>query len=305
MNYRNFKLLLPLWYLLKRKNVTDAAHDLNLSQPAMSRILEQLRGDFNDPLLVRCGRELSLTSRAMNLLEKLDQFVPGLLNIEQLEDLDVTEFDGTINIAGMDLDFILYSDCIAEIMQRASNLNVSLNTLPPGTEQFDRLVSGQLDFVFLPQETNRPGLYRASLFNSEFVCIVSQHSKVDSSSFCLEAYLRHDHGGLVRGKRFKSLIDSALGGAMSKRNIVLEVPCFSVMPAILNSTDLIFTVPSMYAEYAVKHFPIRVLPLPFEPPTMEVFLYWHERQHNSVIHRWVRNQFISFFRKQQSSVVRD
>jgi DNA-binding transcriptional LysR family regulator len=60
-------LLPALAALLERRSVTAAALDLSISQPAMSRVLAQLRVAFTDPLLVRSGSEMALTPRAIAL----------------------------------------------------------------------------------------------------------------------------------------------------------------------------------------------------------------------------------------------
>ena len=54
MNIRNvdLNLLVYLDVLLKERNVTRAAENMGISQPAMSNGLRRLRDLFNDPLLV-------------------------------------------------------------------------------------------------------------------------------------------------------------------------------------------------------------------------------------------------------------
>jgi DNA-binding transcriptional LysR family regulator len=57
--------------LVEEQNVTRAAVRLNLSVPATSRALGRARKTFGDPLLVRSGRGVTATPRALALLPEL------------------------------------------------------------------------------------------------------------------------------------------------------------------------------------------------------------------------------------------
>ena len=91
----DLNLLPPLLALLRRRNVTHAANDAGLSQPAMSRALARLRALLGDPLLVRGNRGYVLTPRAAALLPLLESTLGGVralleastaLNREKLDD---------------------------------------------------------------------------------------------------------------------------------------------------------------------------------------------------------------------------
>jgi DNA-binding transcriptional LysR family regulator len=79
--------------LLAEGSAADAAKRLRLSPSAMSRALARLRETTGDPLLVRAGRGLVPTRRALELRERVSDLVqdgqavlrPGdTLNLEQL-----------------------------------------------------------------------------------------------------------------------------------------------------------------------------------------------------------------------------
>src|SRR5215510_2726626 len=67
----NLDLLPVLHELLRTRSVTRTAQSFNITQPAVSRALRQLRGAFNDELLVSVGREARRTARAEALVEPL------------------------------------------------------------------------------------------------------------------------------------------------------------------------------------------------------------------------------------------
>ena len=52
----DLNLLVSLQALLEEKSVTRAAKRLYITQPAMSRVLQRLRDQLEDPLFTRTGK---------------------------------------------------------------------------------------------------------------------------------------------------------------------------------------------------------------------------------------------------------
>src|ERR1700710_519778 len=71
----DLNLLVTLDMLLAEGSVARAARRLRLSPSAMSRSLARLREATGDPLLVRAGRGLVHTPRALELRERVGQLV--------------------------------------------------------------------------------------------------------------------------------------------------------------------------------------------------------------------------------------
>src|SRR3954447_11339741 len=93
MSRPDLNLLVTLDALLTEGSVARAARRLRLSPSAMSRALARLRETTGDPLLVRAGRGLVPTPRALELRGRVGQLVqdaeavlrPGVtLNLKQL-----------------------------------------------------------------------------------------------------------------------------------------------------------------------------------------------------------------------------
>ena len=75
INKMDLNLLVYLDVLLREQNVTRAANQLNITQPAMSNGLKRLRDLLNDPVLVRTSEGMVPTERA----RELEPIVPGVL----------------------------------------------------------------------------------------------------------------------------------------------------------------------------------------------------------------------------------
>src|SRR6478735_5176261 len=94
MSRPDLNLLVTLDVLLAEGSVARAARRLQLSPSAMSRTLARLREAMGDPLLVRAGRGLVPTPRALELRQQVSQLVQAAeavlrpaekLNFERLE----------------------------------------------------------------------------------------------------------------------------------------------------------------------------------------------------------------------------
>ena len=75
MSRPDLNLLLTLDVLLAEGHVARAARRLRLSPSAMSRALARLRETTGDPLLVRAGRGLVATPRALELRDRVSRLV--------------------------------------------------------------------------------------------------------------------------------------------------------------------------------------------------------------------------------------
>src|SRR5262245_30011930 len=71
----DLNLLVALDVLLEEGSVAAAARRMGLSNSAMSRTLARLRETTGDPILVRAGRGLVVTPRALELRERVGRIV--------------------------------------------------------------------------------------------------------------------------------------------------------------------------------------------------------------------------------------
>lgn len=87
-------LLVALNVLLEEGSVVGAARRMHLSPPAMSRTLSRIREAVGDPIMVRAGRKLVPTPRALELQEQVRQLVDqarDLFNTRETIQLDKLE----------------------------------------------------------------------------------------------------------------------------------------------------------------------------------------------------------------------
>src|SRR5271166_491976 len=114
----DLNLLPALEALLRRRNVTRAAADVGLSQPAMSRALARLRDLFDDPLLMRAGGGLVPTPAADALAPKAAAALDSLRAVFRTEGLDPASLRRTIRIAAADAQTIVLAPRLAARLER-------------------------------------------------------------------------------------------------------------------------------------------------------------------------------------------
>ena len=290
MNSLDFSHLPALKLLLSEKSVSRAAESMSLSQPAMSRIFAKLKKSFNDPLMVRVGNRYELTSRAQSILQQLNLLMPQLEMLNQDDQFELSKVQQTIDIAGTDMDIVYVSERITQIQKEASNLTFAIRA--NRLRILDDVISGEVDFALTVSDDQRAGLYRQTLAKEKFVVVAGANNPITRDELTLDTYLQQKHGKFSFVESTRGHVDEALDQMGLRRDIRLSLPTFLQIPPFLADTELLFSVPESFAVYLQSHFKIKILPIPFSTRKLEIFLYWHERQHHSQLHQWLRRRLL-------------
>lgn len=284
-------LLRALTTLLEEASVTRAAQRLNLSQPATSLILKQLREIFGDPLLVRGQGGMVLTERAEMLrrsasqaLDELDALLVGP------DDFDPSESRQTFTIAMPDHILpLMLNGVLREFRRRAPLAKLAIRALGPEYDFEGALATGTADLVISNWPTPPPHLRISVLFEDRFVCLVDADHAFTRIPPSREDYLAASHVApsdyaiLHRG-----VVETHLSGLRLTRERRVVTSYFSMAPYLLPGTDLIFTVTRHYAEHFAEVLPLTIIESPIEYPTIRFYQLWHERMQHSPTHRWLR-----------------
>lgn len=142
----DLNLLVALQVLFEEQNVTRAAERLFITQPAMSKTLQRLRGLFDDPLFIRSGRRLVPTPRALELEARLPDVLGELSEIIEGGEFDPKTDAGTIHLATPEFIAVQLAPTLTwELSGEAPNLSLAVSSgLEDSEEEMER---GQLDFV--------------------------------------------------------------------------------------------------------------------------------------------------------------
>ena len=289
----DLNLLLTLNALLIERNVTRAAARLHLSQPSVSVQLGKLRTAFDDPLLLPGPRGMLPTARALALLAPLQAVLAQLELVLQPEAaFDPATAQVRWNLAAADAaEYAILLPMLPGLRAQAPLSRMAVFEAVPARMAQD-LENGQVDLGFLAQEEAPPGLRHRTLFTEHYV-VAGRHghpllqSPPGLDRFCaLEFIVVSPNGG-----GFRSKVDTALEQLGRRRQVVLSVPHFLIVPPLLEASDMVALLPSRLLKNALGA--LRTWEPPVALPDYDVAMVWHERMHLDPAHRWLRERILA------------
>ncbi|MBS1131879.1 MAG: transcriptional regulator, LysR family [Proteobacteria bacterium] len=287
MSRPDLNLLVTLDVLLAEGSVARAARRLRLSPSAMSRALARLRETTGDPLLVRAGRGLVPTPRAIELRERVGQLVQdGEAILRPAERLDLKQLVRTFTLRTSEGFVETFGpELIARISEEAPGVRLCFVQKPDkdSTPLRDGLVDLETGVV---GKTTAPELRVQALFRDRFVGVVRLGHPLSQGEITPSRYAAGRHIYVSRRGLGKGAIDEALKAFGLERQIVTIVGGFSTALALARATDLIASVPERHTGNLRSG--MHSFPLPVAMPEITVSLLWHPRLDADPAHRWLR-----------------
>ena len=287
MSTPDFNLLVTLDAVLAEGSVARAAQRLRLSPSAMSRALARLRETTGDPLLVRAGRGLVPTPRALELRERVSQLVQDAeavlrpaekLNLKQLaRTFTLRTRDGFVENFGADL--------IARVGEQAPG--VRLCFVQKTNKESTSLRNGTVDLeTGVVGKTTGPEVRTRALFRDRFIGVVRMGHALSQGEITPARYASGRHISVSRRGLDRGPIDEALQPFGLEREIVTIVEGFSAALTLARASDLIASVPEW--QTGNLRTGMHSFPLPFPAPEVTISLLWHPRLDADPAHRWLR-----------------
>lgn len=285
----DLNLLVTLDVLLAEGNVTRAAERLRLSPSAMSRALARLRQVTGDPLLVRAGRDLVPTPRALELrgqVGPLLQQAEGVLRPAAALDpkqlvrrFTLRSSEGFAETFGPRL--------IATLAEEAPGVRVDFVQKPDKDSTPLRDGSVDLETGVVGADMG-PEVRAQALFRDRFVGVVRPGHPLAGGAVTSARYAAARHVVVSRRGRERGQIDDALAALGLQRSVATVVGGFGTALALARATDLVASVPERHTE--ALRSGLHAFALPFETPSLSISLLWHPRLDADPAHRWLRGR---------------
>ncbi len=287
MSDPDLNLLLTLDALLAEGSVAGAARRLRLSPSAMSRSLARLREATGDPLLVRAGRGLVASPRALELRERIGPLVQAAqaalrpaaaLDLGKLErEFTLRTREGFVENFGAAL--------LARVAAEAPS--VRLRFMPKPDRDSTPLREGSVDLeTGIVGASSGPELRAQALFRDRFIGVVRAGHPLGRGEVTVAGYAAGRHIAIARRGSHRGAIDEALASARLQRDIAVTVAGFSEALALAGGSDLIATVPERHT--GNLRDPLHSFALPLEQEPFTVSMLWHPRTDGDAAHRWLR-----------------
>ncbi|MFD4974373.1 LysR family transcriptional regulator [Streptomyces sp. NPDC058424] len=292
---RTFDLNLARVFVLlyETGSVTVTADTLHVTQPTVSYSLGKLRRHFGDELFRRTGRGLTPTAGARRLYEPLQRALADIDGtLRQADVFDPAAMSGRFTLALSDLgEVTLLPRLLAAARERAPGVSFTVRPLDVD-EAEHQLRRGDLDaFVATPVLTSHRTV-RIPLFHERYVGMVAaDHPRVRGESVTLAELAAESHA-TVFGPSGHVVPRAALAAHGLLDRVVVDATRFSMLPYLLEQTDLIAIVPEYVGEVFASSHQLRMVRLPFDTEPIEVALYARHESSRSPSQRWLV-QFMS------------
>lgn len=299
LNRIDLNLLVYLDVLLRECNVTQAANQLGLSQPAMSNGLRRLRDLFGDPLLVRTSDGMTPTARALELEPLVRDILAGVDRaVQPTSEFDPTCADQVIRIMASDY---AESTLFPAVMQQLRELapGITLDIMTPSDVSFLDVERGKVDLVINRFDEMPQSFHQITLWKDTFSCLLSPENPI-LENFNLEAYLSANHiwvsktgmgiGVGVDPDDVQRLgwVDATLAKRNKKRRIRVFTRHYQAAMTLAEQNDLIVTLPTRATWLKRDNPRVVVREVPFEVPLLELKMAWSPLLQHNPAHRWVR-----------------
>lgn len=287
MEAPDLNLLVTLDVLLSEGSVVGAARRLGLSASAMSRSLARLREVTGDPLLVRAGRGLVPTPRALALRDPVRQVVDAAEGVlRPALKLDLSALSQTFTIRSTE-GFVetFGSALLARVSAEAPGVRLAFVTKLDKDSTPLRDAAIDLE-TGVTSRSMGPELRTLGLFRDRFIAVVRKGHPLAQGRITPQRYAAAAHVLVSRRGLEMAAVDQALERLGLARQVAVTVGGFGPAIVLARASDMVATVPEKHTQ-SLWHGMHSFVP-PLDLPAFTISLFWHPRVDADPAHRWLR-----------------
>jgi DNA-binding transcriptional LysR family regulator len=282
----DLNLLVGLDALLEQRSVQDAAAQLHLTPPAVSRTLGRLRAATGDALLVRNGREMVPTAHALALRDEVHELVRRAAAIlEPARDLDLTRLERTFTVRAHDVLLAAFAPALLEVVAREAP-GVMLRLLGENPDDDKNLSRGEVDLDVGSHPDRSASIASHVVGTDEMALVVRSGHPLAASALTIEKFADAIHIVVSRRGLLRGPVDAVLETRGLRRRVAAALPSFAAALAIVEGSDTVCVLPRRLGVPAGR--PLTPLPLPFPLRSVPAVVSWHHRHDSDPAHRWLR-----------------
>lgn len=286
----DLNLLLAFVMLVRERSVSRAARKLFIGQPGMSSVLRRLRELMGDELLVRVGRRLEPTPRALQLLGPVEEALGALQQaLLSPPSFEPAKAEGQVSIGLPDGHELTFLGAIARrLSEEAPRLRLSARAADRFTAG-TLLDAGEIDVALSISPSQVARWHEAEqLFTQRYACLYSPRRLRLRGALKLEDYCRYPHVLVSYRGDFSGAVDEALARVGRSREVRIVVPRFSTVPFLLEELAAFATMPELVARQLAQRFELALKPPPVQVPESPVSLMWRRKDRDDPRQRWLR-----------------
>lgn len=286
--------------VMAERSLTKAAHNLALTQPAVSNAMRRLRETLGDDLVRRSGQGLEPTPRANALWPAVREALRQLQETLIPSPFDPATSSATFVLAMADATASELIPGLLNVVERDAP-GVSLRVVPLSTRDPRRLLDAEsaelavghfpavlADLTASAQSGGAVSFNYQRLYDGEYVCVMRKNHPLAKKPLTIERFCEARHMLVSFSGRPFGFVDEALASLQRKRRIVITVNQFFTAGRVVSQSDLLTVLPRHFVRVADVGHSLIVKDLPFEMPVVHVDALWHKRLQQSSAHQWLR-----------------
>ncbi|KUJ69683.1 LysR family transcriptional regulator [Streptomyces albus subsp. albus] len=280
-------MLIALDALLTEESVTAAADRLGLSGPAMSRTLGRIRRALGDPVLVRAGRRMVPTPRALALRAEVSRLVQDARSLFTHDQADPATLGRAFTISAAGSHVIAFG---AALLDRAARTapGVTLRFLAEGASSVPSLRDGAIDLEIGVIDRNEPEIRVEPLLTDRMVGVARPGHPLTEGPVTVRRYAAARHLNVSRRGRLSGPVDEALAAHGLRRRVVGTAPTIADSLFLLLRGDTVGLALERVDAPAVAALGLRTFTVPLDLPPVPLAMAWHPRHEADGGHRWLR-----------------
>lgn len=302
LNFRtlDLNLLRVFDQVMAERNLTRAARNLAMTQPAVSNALGRLRDFLGDRLVVRSGYGVEPTPRALALWPAVSDALRQLESSLVPGAFDPARGERSFVLAMADATAATVMPGLIEVLEQEAP-GVTIRVVPLTTRDPRRLLDeAQADLAvgYFPavladltakaQAGAVLTFEHERLYDSQYVCVMRKDHPLAGQPLTLDRYCAAQHLLVSFSGRPYGFIDEALAALDRQRRIVLTVNQFFTAGQVVANSHLLTVLPRHFVQATGQAQALALRELPFVVPPVHVDSLWHRRQDRDPAQQWLR-----------------
>lgn len=293
MNLRSLDLNLLVVFeaLMRKRNVTHAAKDIGLSQPAFSNALSRLRERLGDELFVRSPSGMRPTAWALELSGPIKAALSGIEDALDSASFNPETSQRSFTIATEDYGLMtLIPPLLERIRKTAPGLSIRTITASINSGEYLDTQAADIALISWPDPPDR--FVSEPLFDGDWVCVMRPDHPLAGAPLDLDAYTSAQHLLVSTRSEPSGWVDDVLAQSGRTRQVVLTMATFAPTPLALEATDLIMACPKPMGEVFAKRMGLAITACPVTAPPAyrSIDMVWHARLGGHPAQTWLRRQ---------------
>lgn len=239
-----FKELNFFYKLSENPQVTQVAHELNISQSAISLAIKSLEKKLEEQLFDRVGKKLILNERGRYFKEKTLPHYLAIIDSQKL--FQKNKLAGNMKIASSKtISNYLMPNIYYDFLSKYDDVKFDISTLN-SSKIIENILNSKLDIGLIEIDINNSNLIKQKLCDDELIIVTSNENtpKVSFIDTINKKWILRESGSGTR-----EIFINALGKYANDVNIFMELQDFEeIKTLLLNNKDTVTAI----SKHAVK-----------------------------------------------------